>query len=188
MDDGAVVLAICGSLRAASLNRALLDAVIGLAPELEFVGADLVPDLPLFNPDAESFSLPVQRFREAAARAHGVVIASPEYAFAPSGVTKNALDWLVGSSGLMSKPTLMMSASPGHTGGFRGLAGLIPTLDVMGAVMLDPVTVSRAGARIRPGGEVVDDALRQRLNLAVTELRRALDYSRGVEQVREASA
>ena len=44
------VLAFCGSLRPDSLNRALLDLAERLAPDLQFVGADLIPDLPLFNP------------------------------------------------------------------------------------------------------------------------------------------
>lgn len=182
MDGRTAVLAICGSLRASSLNRALLTAVETMAPELRFVGDELVRELPLFNPDIEEFSLPVQLFREAAASARGVIIASPEYIYAASGVTKNALDWLVGSPGLMSKPTLVMSASPGHAGGLRGVASLIPTLDVLGAVLLDPVTVSRASARIEPGGAITDETLRQRLQIAIDDFRRALDYSMGRER------
>ncbi|WP_349899793.1 NADPH-dependent FMN reductase [Parafrigoribacterium soli] len=179
MDDRIPILAICGSLRASSLNRALLTAAEAMAPELRFVGDELVAQLPLFNQDIEEFSLQVQQFREAAAGARGVVIASPEYVFSASGVTKNALDWLVGSAGLMSKPTLVMSASPGHTGGLRGVAALIPTLDGVGAVLLDPLTVSRASARIRLNGEITDETLRQRLQIALDDFRRALDYSMG---------
>lgn len=181
MDERTAVLAICGSLRASSLNRALLTAVKAMAPELRFVGDELVGQLPLFNPDVEEFSLPVQQFREAAASARGVIIASPEYVYSASGVTKNALDWLVDSAGLMSKPTLVMSASPGHTGGLRGVAALIPTLDILGAVLLDPVTVSRASVRIEPGGSITDETLRQRLQIAIDDFRRALDYSMGRE-------
>lgn len=179
MDERIAVLAVCGSLRANSLNRALLTAVEAMVPELRFVGDELVRELPLFNPDVEEFSLPVRQFREAAASARGVIIASPEYVYAASGVTKNALDWLVGSAGLMSKPTLVMSASPGHTGGLRGVASLIPTLDVLGAVLLDPVTVSRASVRIEPGGAIIDETLRQRLEIAIDDFRHALDYSMG---------
>jgi chromate reductase len=183
MDERTAVLAICGSLRASSLNRALLTAVEVMAPELRFVGNELVRELPLFNPDIEEFSLPVQKFREAAASARGVVIASPEYVYAASGITKNALDWLVASAGLMSKPTLVMSASPGHTGGLRGVASLIPTLDVLGAVLLDPLTVSRASVRIEPGGAITDETLRQRLRIAIDDFRRALDYSMGAAEL-----
>ncbi len=185
MDERTAVLAICGSLRASSLNRALLTAVEAMVPELRFVGNELVRELPLFNPDIEEFSLPVQQFREAAASARGVIIASPEYVYAASGVTKNALDWLVGSAGLMSKPTLVMSASPGHTGGLRGVASLIPTLDILGAVLLDPVTVSRASARIEPGGAITDETLRQRLQIAIDDFRRALYYSMGAAEPTE---
>jgi NAD(P)H-dependent FMN reductase len=184
MDERTAVLAICGSLRASSLNRALLTAAESMLPELRFVGDELVRELPLFNPDIEEYSLTVQQFREAAASARGVIIASPEYLYAASGVTKNALDWLIGSSGLMSKPTLVMSASPGHTGGLRGVANLIPTLDILGAVLLDPVTVSRASVRIEPGGAITDGALRQRLGIAIDDFRNALDYSMGAAEHR----
>lgn len=99
---------------------------------------------------------------------------SPEYVHGPSGVTKNALDWLVGSLGIVSKPVLLASASPGNTGGLRGLAGLLPTLQLLDAVLLDPITVSRAAVRVRPGGEVTDAALAARIANTVEELRFAL--------------
>ena len=52
------ILAISGSLRAASLNTALLRAVARIAPpELEIVLYRGIGDLPLFNPDIEQASL-----------------------------------------------------------------------------------------------------------------------------------
>ena len=160
------VLAICGSLRADSVNRSLLSAVEASAPHLRFVGADLVAQLPLFNPDLDDPAvLPpvVRKFRLAAQASRAAVIASPEYVHGPSGVTKNALDWLVGSLGIVGKPVLLLSASPGQTGGLRGIAGLIPTMQLLGCTLLDPVTVSRASVRLSPGGEVTDDALAARI-------------------------
>src|SRR3954451_7229708 len=95
------VLAICGSLRQDSLHRALLTAVERRSPQLRLVGAALVRDLPLLDPDLDTPDrLPsvVREFRLLAESARGGIISSPEYVHAASGVTKNALDWLGGSA------------------------------------------------------------------------------------------
>jgi NAD(P)H-dependent FMN reductase len=171
------VLAICGSLREDSLHRALLTAVEKRAPRFRFVGAGLVRDLPLMDPSLDRpDSLPavVREFRLLAESCAGAVIASPEYVHAPSGVTKNALDWLAGSTGLYGKPVLLLSASPGQTGGLRGLAGLIPTLLALDAHLVDPVSVSHAAGRILPDGTVTEAGLDLRLDIAVEQLADAM--------------
>ncbi len=176
------VLAICGSLRAGSLHQALLSAVAERAPGFRLVGADLVADLPLMNPDLDrrdSVPAAVREFRLLAESCRGAVIASPEYVHAPSGVTKNALDWLAGSTGLYGKPVLLMSASPGQTGGLRGLAGLVAPLLALDALLVDPVSVSRAPARIRPDGQVVDAGLDLRIEIAVEQLAEQMTVAAG---------
>ena len=174
------VLAFCGSLRADSLNLALLKLAERLAPEMQFVGAELIPDLPLFNADLDGDAPAVVRhFRGLARAARAVMIASPEYIHAPSGVTKNALDWLSGCGALDGKPTLLMSASPGNTGGVQGLVALFPTLQSLGAVLIDPVSISRASSRIDSAGNVLDPSVYQRMELAVDDLRDAIDFAYG---------
>lgn len=166
------VLAICGSLREDSLHRALLTALERRAPGLFFVGAELIRDLPLLDPDLDTPErLPsvVREFRLLAESARGGIISSPEYVHAASGVTKNALDWLAGSTGLYGKPVLLISASPGQTGGIRGLAALIPTLLALDAVLVDPVSVSRAASRIHSNGDVVEAGLDLRLDIALEQ-------------------
>lgn len=174
------VLAICGSLREESLHRALLTAVERRSPQLQLVGADLVRDLPLLDPDLDAPGrLPsvVREFRLLAESSRGGIISSPEYVHSASGVTKNALDWLAGSTGLYGKPVLLMSASPGQTGGIRGLAALVPTLLALDVVLVDPVSVSRASARILPDGEVVEAGLDLRLDIALEQFSHALDVA-----------
>lgn len=177
------VLAFCGSLRADSLNLALLKLAERLAPELQFFGEDLIAELPLFNPDldARPERLPgaVRHFRGLARASKAAIIASPEYIHSPSGVTKNALDWLSGCGAFDGKPTLLMSASPGHTGGIQGLVALFPTLQSLGAVLLDPVTVSRASSRLDSAGNVLDPAVYQRVELAMDDVREAIDFAYG---------
>jgi chromate reductase, NAD(P)H dehydrogenase (quinone) len=171
------VLAICGSLRADSLHRGLLRAVERRAPGIQLLGEDLVAQLPLFDPGLDTpdrMPSAARELRLLAEGCRGAIIASPEYVHAASGVTKNALDWIAGSTGLYGKPVLLMSASPGQTGGIRGLAALVPSLLALDATLVDPVTVSHAPVRIRPDGEVLEAGLDLRLDIALEQLADAM--------------
>ena len=152
------VLGICGSLRRTSYNAGLLRLAGRINPDICVVGDELVGHLPLFNPDLdddENLPPAVAEFRSCAEETEGVIIVSPEYAHGPSGVTKNAMDWLIGSGGLASKPTLLMSASPGQAGGIRGHLALIPTLTLMGSILVDSVTVSNVKGKERRFGRTI---------------------------------
>lgn len=108
------VLALSGSLRAASINSAFCRAAARLARSpLQVSVFPGLGRLPLFNPDLET-SAPgaVQELRDAVSRADALVIASPEYAHGISGVMKNALDWLVSHEGTVGKPVVLVNTSP----------------------------------------------------------------------------
>jgi NAD(P)H-dependent FMN reductase len=93
------VLAISGSLRSSSSNRAALQAAAAQAPDgMAITIYQGLGDLPLFNPDRDREPLPaaVVDLRARAANGDGFLISSPEYAHGISGSLKNALDWLVG--------------------------------------------------------------------------------------------
>ena len=100
------ILAISGSLRAASSNTAVLRAATALAPpDVQIVLYSGIGELPHFNPDLEGRELsPVLDFRARIQAADGVLIACPEYAHGVPGAMKNALDWVVGSSEFLGKP------------------------------------------------------------------------------------
>jgi len=109
------ILAISGSLRAASLNSMLLRAVQRLAPS--DIHIDLyrgLGALPPFNPDLEALGRPaaVAELRSRIISSHSVLIAAPEYAHGVSGVIKNALDWMVGNESFVNKPVGLLNASP----------------------------------------------------------------------------
>ena len=113
------VLALCGSLRAASINAALLRAAARIAaPDADIEVAGWLGRLPLFNPDLENViddrELPraVQALRLAVDAADAILIASPEYAHGVSGTIKNALDWLVSFEPFIHKPVAVINASP----------------------------------------------------------------------------
>lgn len=108
------ILAISGSLRAASVNSAFCRAAARLAPPpLQLSVYPGLGVLPLFNPDLEVAPPPaVRELRRAVAAADALLIASPEYAHGVSGVMKNALDWLVSFEGTVGKPVALVNTSP----------------------------------------------------------------------------
>lgn len=108
------ILAISGSLRAASYNTAALRAAALVAPPGVAVHVfDGIGALPLFNPDLDNAPLaPVAAWRAALDAADALLIASPEYAHGISGVMKNALDWAVSMPTFPGKPVALLNTSP----------------------------------------------------------------------------
>ena len=108
------VLGLCGSLRKASINAALLRAAARLAaPAANVEAPNWLGRLPLFSPDLEAdLPLPVQALYMTVANADAILIASPEYAHGVSGTMKNTLDWLVSFEPFIHKPVAVLNASP----------------------------------------------------------------------------
>ena len=136
------ILAISGSLRAASSNTALLRAMVSLAPEgVQISIYERLEDIPPFNPDLDGDDVAeaVKDFRSRLHTADGVLISSPEYAHGVPGVLKNALDWDVSSGGLYRKPVALVYASPRGT---YAQAALIEILNTMSAKIIQEASVT----------------------------------------------
>jgi chromate reductase, NAD(P)H dehydrogenase (quinone) len=135
------ILAISGSLRAASINSALLRTAARLAPpEVEITLCSVIGVLPLFNPDLE-LHVPssVMRLREEVAAADALLIASPEYAHGVTGTIKNMLDWLVSFELFCDKPVALLNASPrAHHADFA----MREILKTMSAVIVEDASVT----------------------------------------------
>jgi NAD(P)H-dependent FMN reductase len=89
------VLAIAGSLRKGSVNKALVRAAIQVAPPGVIVEdfGDL-GDIPLFNEDIEKETPgKVKTLKAKVAAADAILMATPEYNNSVPGVLKNAIDW-----------------------------------------------------------------------------------------------
>lgn len=117
MDQPLNLLAISGSLRAASSNTTVLQALRAMAPaQVTITLYDRLGDLPHFNPDldGETDTLPtsVAALRAQIGQADGLLISSPEYAHGVPGALKNALDWLVSSLEFPGKPVALINISP----------------------------------------------------------------------------
>ncbi|MDA7966357.1 NAD(P)H-dependent oxidoreductase [Ruegeria sp.] len=117
-----ILLALSGSLRAEATNRKLMREAARLFEPGTYIEADL--NLPLYDGDVETGQgIPdkVQLLADQIAQADAVIISTPEYNKGPSGVLKNALDWVSRTKGhpWMDKPVAVMSAAAGRAGGER---------------------------------------------------------------------
>src|SRR5271166_5706095 len=127
-DSDIKVLALVGSLRAASINRQIAELAAAVAPEGITVGVfEGLGELPFYNeeiddavsPDAAVLA-PVAALRAAAADAEAALVVTPEYNGSIPAVIKNAIDWLsrpFGNGALKDKPLAVIGASLGQYGG-----------------------------------------------------------------------
>src|SRR3954452_13675407 len=123
MDKPMNVCVLVGSLRQASLNGMLANALISLAPSSMKLETVEIGQLPFFNQDLETAATPAPwtAFRQRIKAADAVLFVTPEYNRSVPAVLKNALD--VGSrpyghSVWDGKPGAVVSASPSAIGGF----------------------------------------------------------------------
>lgn len=137
-----------------------------------------IGELPHFNPEIEHDKLAaVDNWREHVQAADGVIICTPEYAFGVPGVLKNALDWLVGSGELNSKPVAAISASPLATGGDKALASLENTLTALGTVKSEKtlLRIPFIPKKLDAAGVLTDEATRQQLIDVLNALLNAIE-------------
>jgi chromate reductase, NAD(P)H dehydrogenase (quinone) len=176
------VLAISGSLRAASHNTALLRAVARIAPP----GIDValyrsIGNIPLFNPDIESTPPEsVVDLRNQIVTADALLIASPEYAHGVTGAIKNALDWMVGNESFVHKPVALLNASPRAT---HAQAALRETVAVMSARIIDEasITVPILGSHLDEDGIVQHADISTALLGVLESLKAAVEFNDSVE-------
>lgn len=119
------ILTICGSLRKASYNAALIKLLPSLAPtSFKFTAAPSFAGFPHYNSDIQNekgFPAEVTAWADAIRAADGIIIASPEYNWTIPGTFKNALDWVsrMKEQPFKGKPVALQSASIALLGGSR---------------------------------------------------------------------
>ena len=114
------IAVVVGSLRKASFNRQLADAIVKLAPP-EFSFEQLhIGDLPLYNQDDDANpAAPVKRLKAGIAASRGVLFVTAEYNRSLPGVLKNAIDHAsrpYGQSAWAGKPAGVLGVSVGAIG------------------------------------------------------------------------
>jgi len=145
------VAVLVGSLRKASINRKLAQALVTLAPpslKLEIVE---IGDLPLYNEDTDVDPAPAAytAFRSRVKAADALLFVTPEYNRSIPAPMKNAID--VGSrpygqSAFSGKPGAVLSASPGAVGGFGANHHLRQCMVFLDVIMMQQPEAYLGGA------------------------------------------
>ncbi|HTY29003.1 MAG TPA: NAD(P)H-dependent oxidoreductase [Mycobacterium sp.] len=179
MTDTPLVVGLGGTLRAnSSTERALrhcLAAIEAQGGRTElFCGADL--DLPMYNPHDAERTARASGLIEGLRRADAVVVASPGYHGAVSGLVKNALDYIEDMRGdstvyLDNKPFGVITCAYG----WQAAVGTLGQLRVIGhALRAWPtplgVAINSADPVWDADGELVDTTVRTQLELLATQL------------------
>jgi chromate reductase, NAD(P)H dehydrogenase (quinone) len=189
------LLFISGSARTDSYNKRLakLGAMIAEANGIKSTFADLADyPMPIFDGDLEAGEgVPVNaRKLLALMLVHsGVFIASPEYNASISALLKNSLDWVsrvredggAGKAAYTTRVFALGAASPGGTGGMRGLVAVRNVLEMgLGAVVLpDQVLVARANTAFDDHGHLADKEGQERFKTVIQKLARAAHMLHG---------
>lgn len=173
MTSPRTILGISGSLRRQSSNTGLVHMARRLAPaDVTFTHWDRLGELPFYNEDLEADppSIVVE-WRDAVSSADAIFIAAPEYNFGPTGVLKNAIDWVtrpLGQHALRGK-TISIVSSAGSTGGAHMIEQLSGILVLLGNTMVsEPVVqIAKGAEKISADGTTTDpeieELIRQRL-------------------------
>jgi chromate reductase, NAD(P)H dehydrogenase (quinone) len=174
------VLALSGSLRAASINSMLLRATARLAPTDIHVSIFTgLGDLPLFNPDLEG-NRPsnVVTFHQAVAESDALLFASPEYAHGVTGTIKNALDWLVGFEPFASKIVAVLNTS---SRAHHADDALRETLKTMAAVVVESasITIPLLGAGLDESAMVATPSIARAVYGSLRAIQHAVVSRRG---------
>jgi len=161
------ILAIPGSLRRLSFNRALLLAARDLS-RADFDLYDPAP-LPLYNEDLEPApSDAVLDLRARIRAADALLFATPEYNFSISGVLKNVIDWgsqPLGANCWDGKPAAILGAAPSSIGTARAqlhLRQILAPLNVA-AMPAPELLIGKANEKFDAAGSLTDEPTRAAL-------------------------
>jgi NAD(P)H-dependent FMN reductase len=147
------VLALVGSLRAASINRQIAELAAEVAPDGVAVTIfEGLGDLPFYNEEIDDVMNPeapvlaaVAALRGAAADADAALVVTPEYNGSYPAVVKNAIDWLsrpFGASALKGKPLAVIGGSFGQYGGVWAHDDTRKSFGIAGARVVDAIKLS----------------------------------------------
>lgn len=167
--DKIKILVIAGSLREESFSKKTARFFVGLLTkkgvEAEFVDLrDL--EIPVYDGDVQEKAFPkgAQALKDKIVAADAVLIVTPEYNHAPSGVLKNAINWSsrpYGTSAFTDKLVGMASISTGRIGGARALLDLRVSLAETGAwVMPNEVSIGMVDKLLGEDGQITDEQMK----------------------------
>lgn len=175
------VLAFAGSSREGSVNKKLVLEAAEFARQagaiVTLVDLKDYP-MPLYDADHEAKEkMPEKaaKFRSMMIQNDVIIIASPEYNGSLSGLLKNTIDWSSRSEdgngsrdAFKDKKFILMSASPGSSGGARGLVHLRAIIqNIGGTVVTEQIVVPGAYEAFDEHGHLKNEKLREQLKVLI---------------------
>lgn len=162
------VLALVGSLRAASVNRQIAELAAANAPDgVSLTLYDGLADVPFYNEDIDGDHPPATaaKLRDAVAEADRVLVVTPENNGTIPAVIKNAIDWLsrpYGQSAITGKPLAVIGAADGRRGGVWAHDETRKSFGTAGARVADGLAMSVSirslgGKHPRENAELVEN-------------------------------
>lgn len=147
------VLALVGSLRAASINRKIAELAVEVAPDdVSVTVFEGLADLPFYNEEIDDVMntdapplASVDALRAAAGEADAALVVTPEYNGSIPAVVKNAIDWLsrpFGNSALKGKPLAVVGGSFGQYGGVWAHDETRKSFGIAGARVVESIKLS----------------------------------------------
>ena len=168
------VLALVGSLRAASVNRQIAELATDVAPDGVTVTIfEGLGELPFYNEEIDPATndavqdapAGVAALRTAAAAADAALVVTPEYNGSIPAVIKNAIDWLsrpFGNGALKGKPLAVIGGAFGQYGGVWAHDETRKSFGIAGPTVVESVKLSVPFATLngqhpREHAELVDN-------------------------------
>lgn len=147
------ILALVGSLRAASINRQIAELAGKVAADDVTVTIfEELGELPFYNEEIDEVMNtdapplgPVAALRAAATDADAALVVTPEYNGSYPAVIKNAIDWLsrpFGDSALKGKPLAVIGGSFGQYGGVWAHDDTRKSFGIAGARVVEAIKLS----------------------------------------------
>ncbi len=172
MESNKVIVALSGSIRDNSSTQKSLKSLGSYMPnEFDYIIYDGLQKLPYFNPELDEETPPeeVQSFRLLLDKADGVVICTPEYIKGVPGVLKNALEWLVSSANLYTKPVAIITSSGGGENAHQALQ---LNLNMLNADVSEGRTllISGANSKLSESGEFANHEVVKSLKDLISNL------------------
>jgi len=159
------VVGICGSLRPGSHTHQALEVALSGAKEAgaETQLIDLRQYKLIFCDGGDAETADVLKLRADVKRAHGIILATPEYHGGYSGVLKNALD-LMGFDEIEGKMIGLVGVSGGAMGGFAALNSLREVGRALHAwVVPEQASVPHVSDAFDDAGKCTDAGVEKRL-------------------------
>jgi chromate reductase len=164
------IVAVAGSGRAGSLNRALLDAAAEMAPDGVAIEIfESFGEIPVFNEDLEvATPAAIVELTTMMTGSDGLLISTPEYNQSIPGGVKNLIDWLsryYPAQGLTGRPVAVTGVTTGPWGTRIAQTILRQVLLSSGSLVLPGPHLFIANGRsmFDDDGSMIDSDLRSRL-------------------------